>query len=235
MPDILFLCVLAPPPRLRYILTMRFRFFPLFIIFVICLSCASNKASSFKEGDDFLASDSGALSIPLGNIDVGITKAFSSVISREDAAAVYDSVNDIVTLEFKSAGAVHNRQYWTAGARETFIKALAQYEIDYEARNLPAGFLNSGKRAVYGKAEIPIHWWSLSFSNHARGISRLDFGYRFKDRAPYFTVTQSEAKDTYVNSQNSSTQVTLYFTRAMAQELAALFNEENLYAVQNRR
>jgi hypothetical protein len=75
----------------------------------------------------------------------------------------------------------------------------------------------------------------MSFSNHARGLSRLDFGYRFKDRSPYFTVTQSEAKDTYVNPKNSSTQVTMYFTRAMAQELAALFDEDNLYAVQNRR
>jgi hypothetical protein len=214
---------------------MKFRFFPLFVAVVICLSCASNKASSFREGDDFIADDSGTGSIPLGNIDVGITKAFSAAVSKENAAAVYDSANDIVTLEFKSAGAIHNRQYWTARARETFIKALAQYEIDYEARDLPTGFLSSGKREIYGKAEILIHWWSLSFSNHARGISRLDFGYRFKKRNPYFTVTQSETKDTYVNPKNSSAQVTLYFTRVMAQELAALFNEENLYAVQNRR
>jgi hypothetical protein len=215
---------------------MRFRFFPLFAIFVfVCVSCASNKTSSFNEGDDFLADDFDAGSIPLGNIDVGLTKAFSSAVSRQSATAVYDGTNDIVTLEFISAGAVHNRQYWTARARETFIKALAQYEADYEARDLPTGFLSSGKREIYGKAEITIHWWSMSFSNHARGISRLDFGYRFKDHNPYFTVTQGEAKDTYVNTKNSSTQVTVYFTRAMAQELALLFNEENLYAVQNRR
>jgi hypothetical protein len=214
---------------------MKFHFLPLFVIFVLCLSCASNKASSFKEGDDFLMDDSGAGSISLGTIDVGITKAFSSAVSKENAAVVYDSANDIVTLEFKSAGGVHNRQYWTARARETFIQALAQYEIDYEARDLPTGFLSSGKREIYGKAEILIHWWALSFSNHARGVSRLDFGYRFQQRNPYFTVTQSETKDTYVNSNNSSAQVTLYFTRAMAQELASLFNEENLYAVQSRR
>jgi hypothetical protein len=215
---------------------MKFRFLPMFVVFVfICGSCASNKASSFEEGDDFLADDSGTGSIALGNIDVGITKAFSSTVSKESAAAVYDRANDIVTLEFLSAGAVHNRQYWTAKARETFIKALAQYEINYEARNLPTGILSSGKREVYGKTEITIHWWALRFSNHARGISRLDFGYRFKKGSPYFTVTQSEAKDTYVNPKNNSAQVTIYFTRAMAQELASLFNEENLYAVQSRR
>jgi hypothetical protein len=214
---------------------MKLRFFPLLIALVLMYgSCASNKASSFVEGDDFLADDSGA-AIPLGNIDVGLTKALSSAVTKQSAAAVYDSANDIVTLEFLSAGAVHNRQYWTAKARDAFIKALAQYEIAYEARDLPTGFLSSGKREVYGKIEITIHWWSRSFSNHARGLSRLDFGYRFKDRNPYFTVTQSEAKDTYVNPKNNSTQVTVYFTRAMAQELAALFNEENLYAVQSRR
>jgi hypothetical protein len=214
---------------------MKFRFFPLFIALVLLYgSCASNKDASFGEDDDFPADDSGA-AIPLGNIDVGLTKAFSSAVTKQSAAAVYDSANDIVTLEFLSAGAVHNRQYWTAGARDTLIKALAQYESAYEARDLPTGFLSSGKRAVYGKTEITIHWWSLSFSNHARGLSRLDFGYRFKDRSPYFTITQSEAKDTYVSSQNSSTQVTMYFTRAMARELAALFTEENLYAVQSRR
>ncbi|MDR2784917.1 MAG: hypothetical protein LBB83_03270 [Treponema sp.] len=215
---------------------MKFRFFPLLIVLVLAYgSCASNKASSFGEADDFLVDDSGTGSIPLGNIDVGLTKAMSSAVGKQNIAAVYDSANNIVTLEFLSAGAVHNRQYWTARARETFIRAFAQYEIDYEARNLPTGFLSSGKREIYGKTEITIHWWSMSFSNHARGSSRLDFGYRFKNHNPYFTVTQSEAKDTYVNSKNSSAQVTMYFTRAMAQELAALFDEENLYAVQNRR
>ncbi|MDR1411682.1 MAG: hypothetical protein LBI91_05725, partial [Spirochaetaceae bacterium] len=198
-------------------------------------SCASNKTVSFDENDGFLADDSGAGSVALGNVDVGITKMFSSAVSKEDAAAVYDSANDIVTLEFQSAGAVHNRQYWTARARETFIKTFAQYEIDYEARNLPRGFMSSGKRNVYGKSEIQIYWWALGFSNRSRGQSRLDFGYLFKDRSPYFTVTQNEAKDTYVNPKNNSAQVTLYFTRAMAQELAALFAEENLYAAINRR
>jgi hypothetical protein len=215
---------------------MKMYFFPLLVI--LCLtgvSCASSKASSFGENDDFLADDSRSGSIPLGSVDVGITKAFSSAVSKESAAAVYDSAGDIVTLEFQSAGGVRNRQYWTANARETFIKALAQYEASYETRDLPRGFLSSGKRNIYGKAEILIHWWSLSFSNHARGQSRLDFGYLFKDRNPYFTVTQNAAKDVYVNSKNNSAQVTLYFTRAMAQELAALFAEENLYAVYTRR
>jgi hypothetical protein len=214
---------------------MKVRFFPLFVILVIgCVSCASNKTSSFEGSDDFMTDDSGGASVPLGNIDVGLTGAFSSAVTRQSAAAVYDGANNVVTLEFLSA-AVHNRQYWTAGARETFIKALAQYEVDYEARNLPTGFLGSGKHNVYGKAEITIHWWSMSFSKHSRGVSRLDFGYRFKSRNPYFTVTQSGAKDTYVNLESNSAQVTMYFTRAMAQELAALFDEENLYAVQNRR
>jgi hypothetical protein len=215
---------------------MKFRFFPLLVVLVAAgVSCASNKASSFSESDDFFGDDSAAGSVPLGTIDVGITKAFSSAVSKQSASAVYNNANDIVTLEFLSAGAVHNRQYWTARARDAFIKALAQYEINYETRNLPTGPLSSGKRDVYGKAEITIHWWSLSFSNHARGVSRLDFGYRFKARSPYFTVTQSEAKDTYVNSKNNSAQVTMYFTRAMAQELAALFDEENIYAIQSRR
>ncbi|MDR0451714.1 MAG: hypothetical protein LBH15_01565 [Treponema sp.] len=215
---------------------MKVHFFPLLVILVLAnASCASNKAASFDENDDFLADDSGTGSVTLGNVEVGITKAFSSAVSKQDAVAVYDGANDIVALEFQSAGAVHNRQFWTAGARETFIKALAQYETDYEARNLPTGFLTSGKRNAYGKAEILIHWWALSFSNRARGRSRLDFGYLFKDRNPYFTVTQGEAKDTYVNTKNSSAQVTLYFTRAMAQDLAALFAEENLYAAISRR
>jgi hypothetical protein len=214
---------------------MKFHFFPLLVILVfVCSSCASNTASSFDEGDDFLADDFGP-TIPLGNIDVGLTKAFSSAVSKQSAVAVYDSANNIVMLEFLSAGAVHNRQYWTAKARDTFIKAFAQYETAYEARDLPRGFLSSGKREIYGKAEITIHWWSMSFSNHARGLSRLNFGYSFKDRNPYFTVTQSETKDTYVNPKNSSTQVTMYFTRAMARELVAFFDEENLYTVRNRR
>jgi hypothetical protein len=215
---------------------MKMYFFPLLAALVLGgVSCASNQASSFGENDDFLADDSGGGSAALGNVDVGIIKAFSSKVAKESAAAVYDSANDIVTLEFQSAGGVHNRQYWTGRARDAFINALAQYEVSYEARDLPRGFLSAGKRNIYGKSEILIHWWALSFSNRSRGQSRLDFGYLFKDRSPYFTVTQNEAKDTYVNPKNNSTQVTLYFTRAMAQELAALFAEENLYAAVNRR
>ncbi|MDR1353497.1 MAG: hypothetical protein LBK05_09470 [Treponema sp.] len=216
---------------------MKMYFFPLLAVLVWGgVSCASNKTASFVgENDDFLTDDSGAGSVALGNVDVGIIKAFSSKVAKESAAAVYDGTNDIVTLEFQSAGGTHNRQYWTARARDGFIGALAQYEASYEARDLPRGFLSSGKRNVYGKSEILIHWWALSFSNRSRGQSRLDFGYLFKDRNPYFTVTQNEAKDTYVNPKNNSAQVTLYFTRAMAQELAALFAEENLYASISRQ
>jgi hypothetical protein len=215
---------------------MRLYFFPLAIFLIFAsVSCASNKAASFNEYDDFLGDDSGTSAIPLGGIDVGIIKALSSAVSKETAAAVYDGANDIVTLEFQGAGGTHYRQYWTAQARATFIKALAQYEIAYGTRNLPTGFLTAGKREAYGKTEIMIHWWSMKISNQSRGISRLDFGYLFKDHNPFFTITQNETKDTYVSPKYTSSQVTLYFTRAMAQDLIALFDEETLYAAYSRR
>jgi hypothetical protein len=214
----------------------KFRFLPLFIVLgFTALSCASNKGNSFEESDDFIADDSGIGTVPLGSLDVGLIKALSSAISKETIVAIYDGANDIVTLEYLAAGGIHHRQYWTAQARNIFIRALSQYEIAYETRNLPTGFLTAGKREIYGNSKIGIQWWSTAFSNHSRGTSRLDFGYLFKDRSPYFTVTQNEAKDTYVNAKYTSLQVTLYFTRSMAKDLAALFDEENIYAAYSRR
>jgi hypothetical protein len=228
---------------LCYILSMKIRslgkksrFLPLFVVLCFAAaSCASNKGSSFEESDDFIVDDSGSGTVPLGSLDVGLTKALSSAISKETVVAIYDGANDIVTLEYLAAGGIHNRQYWTAQARSLFIRALSQYEIAYETRNLPTGFLTAGKREAYGTTEIRIQWWSTAFSNHSRGLSRLDFGYLFKDRSPYFVVTQNEAKDTYVSTKYTSSQVTLYFTRTMAKDLAVLFDEENIYAAYSRR
>jgi hypothetical protein len=179
--------------------------------------------------------------IPLGTVDAGIIRLFSSKVELMQVPLVYNPKTDAVTLEFR-VQTTRYRQFWTRRMRETFIRALAEYEEDYTAHELPQGSVNKTARAyatMRGKAE----WWLFAITTEYQGFPYMDLGYRFvtvagedgsKRRSPYFTVSQRKAKDIreqVPNKRAESLNIVLYFTRTMAQDLAAYFDEELLRGV----
>lgn len=141
----------------------------------------------------------------------------------------YYPIDDVVCLLFR-VDYISVYQYWSEENREAFIKALEQYKQDYN----PEMIRNNRKtRKLYGSVLGFTIWETSQFSRQGRGYPTVDFGYQFRDGAPYFTTTQREAVDENPNQgggseTRSSGIVIVYFTRAQADALAVLFNQENL-------
>ncbi|MDR1909236.1 MAG: hypothetical protein LBQ35_04915 [Spirochaetaceae bacterium] len=168
--------------------------------------------------------------IPLGTLDVGIIRLFSDEVTLLQVPVLYHPRTDAVTLEL-SVQSSRFRQFWTRRMREAFIRALTQYEADYAARNLPRSSTTRMGRA-YATLNGKTEWRFFSITAEYQGFPLVDLGYNFKSGTPYFTVTQRKTEDVrepQTSNKVSSPHMVLYFTRSMAGELAALFDEEYLH------
>ena len=117
-------------------------------------------------------------------------------------------------------------QFWSRTGRLFFINALRLYNDDYEQRNLERN--DRKAKSKYGTARGYLIWQQLKFMTKASGNSDVDLGYVFKDRSPYFSVSQHSVK--YIDNMSSdenreSGVINLYFTRAQAEKLAELFEQ----------
>jgi hypothetical protein len=65
---------------------------------------------------------------------------------------------------------------------------------------------------------------------NSRSSPRVYLGYVFRENNPYFLVTQMPAKNTApgASGDQNSLQIELFFTRAMAEDLVRLFDEQYL-------
>jgi len=79
-----------------------------------------------------------------------------------------------------------------------------------------------------------LYWQMLTITRRVMANMDVELGYFFKEGAPYYAVTQKLT--TYVDPISSednmnSQEITMYFTRAQAQELVALFDQEYLFSL----
>jgi hypothetical protein len=197
------------------------------VIFLLLCSCATAPKSRFSVNPR-------SPSYPAGSAGAQSDKVLSNEVQKRDITVSYFPVEDAVCLEYR-VDFVSYYLYWDRLGREVYKTALERYKIDYEQRNLNT---KSGRkeRRAYGTVRGFLGWQVSGFlSDMATGPSQIDIGYSFKgqpkNRTPYFTVTQNEAE--FQNSEVSSRKITsvkvmLYFTRAQAEELAALFDQEYL-------
>jgi len=133
---------------------------------------------------------------------------------------------DAVGLQF-NIQYVNCNQFWDKTGRDAFIAAFKRYQEEYEQRKL------TGKknRNAYGTVQGFFTWKRSPISAQARGNTKIEIGYLFKDKAVFFTTTQGEAidGDQISRGRNQTSPVLLmYFTRAQAESLAALFSQEHL-------
>ena len=169
---------------------------------------------------------------PAGEIDTQIDKAFPLSGLKKIAVSVsYFPIEDAVCLRYRSDFFSYN-QFWSREGRETFLKALDNYGSDYAVRELDTN--NRKSKSKYGVVEGYLIWQMMSITRRLTANMNVELGYTFKDRAPYYAITQKMT--TYVDpissEKNSNSQeITMYFTRAQAQELAALFEQEYLLSL----
>ncbi|MCL2181737.1 MAG: hypothetical protein FWB83_11500 [Treponema sp.] len=167
-----------------------------------------------------------------------ISAQFSSIynlgaLKREDVTVLYHPYDDAVCLQYRYELYTY-KQFWNREGRNAFIEALERYNEEYAARDLG----RTGDRARYGTVNGYLSWRMSSITFLLYGNMLMDLGYDFRDRAPYFIICQREAYYTHPTIQTNnnaddrdSPVITLYFTRAQAEELAALFDPEYLRSI----
>jgi len=167
--------------------------------------------------------------IPLGEINMQIDRSFPFTgIKKVIAVVTYFPEENAVGLNYKSDFFFFH-QFWDSAGRQDFINALANYKEDYAARNLD-GNPKTTKRN-YAVFEGYLMWQRTRISRRYMSNMDMEIGYYFRDRMPYFAVTQKQAIhiDKITEKDNNASQETsMYFTRAKADELAALFDPETL-------
>ena len=199
------------------------------LLFLLC-SCSTQPRARFSVNPR-------STSYPAGSASAQSNKLLSGEVQKQDITVSYYPDEDAVCLQYR-VDFITYYQFWSRPGRELYKTALERYKIDYEQRNLNT---KSGRKEgrVYGTAHGYLGWQAMQLigilSDTPTGPVELDLGYSFqgklKSKTPYFTVTQNEAE--YQNRAEggrkiTSVKVKLYYTRAQAEELAALFSQEYL-------
>jgi hypothetical protein len=145
----------------------------------------------------------------------------------------YYSLEDAVCLQYR-IDFMTFYQFWSRDGREAFIKALEQYKEDYEQKNLkPKG--SKKTKHQYGKTEGYLIWQAAKYTVRAFAPVNIELGYFIKNvsknRASFFTLFQREAvfiDEVSKNEKRQTNNITIYLTRAQADELAGFFDQDFL-------
>jgi hypothetical protein len=213
---------------------------PLFLIVVtvaaMTASCAffKNQAAIKRSNRPFTVS----LSSP--NFQAGETEAqFDSPfpmapLRKTEVKIAYFPFEDAVCLQYR-IDMINFYQFWDRPGREIFKKALDSYNKDYEAKKLRSN--RSGKtRSLYGEAGGFLIWQTATFTRQLRGNMDMELGYYFRERSPFFTITQGEAQYEDITQSDENTlsysgERPVFLTRAQAGEIAEVFDQEYLMSL----
>jgi len=167
--------------------------------------------------------------VPLGTIEMQRDRRFTtSGLVKEVADILYFPEEDAVCIKYRSDFFTYHLFFDVTG-RDLFLKSLEKYRAAYEDRDLPNNNKRTGNQ--YGSAEGYLIWQELSFTKRYNGNMNIEAGYLFKKNSPYFVIIQNQSyyEDIMNKANNGASQlITLHFTRAQAQELAAFFDRELL-------
>jgi hypothetical protein len=170
--------------------------------------------------------------IEAGSITIGIPGAFSSRRLRQiEALVTYYPRTDTVVFQFPYQFVTY-RQHWNTVNRETLLAAISRYNDDFTAKNLPS--MSRGKmRRAYGVLDSVAEWGTFKIMLNARSRPKVELGYAFEQKSPYFVITQREAKNEIAANDNANTslRISLYFTRAMAEDLTAVLDRSRLLSL----
>jgi hypothetical protein len=202
---------------------MRFTFVVIIIALVLGACSSTPKEESFSV-------DLRSPRYEAGSAEAYLDRYMSiGNLKKNDVALFYYPIEDAVCLQFKSQFAECN-QFWDKAGRAAFIGALERYKEDYEQRKL-AQVSKKTARRIYGSTQGFFAWKRTKIGAQAHGSPTVEFGYSLKSKAAFFTTTQSKAdyEDHIAQSRNQTSPVIMmYFTRAQAEALANLFDEEYL-------
>jgi hypothetical protein len=157
-------------------------------------------------------------------------------LKKSNITVYYYPIEDAVCLHFKIQFADCN-QFWDKAGRDAFAGALEIYKDDYEQRKLKKASKRAARR-IYGSTQGFFVWKRTKIGAQAHGNPKVELGYNLNKKAAFFTASQLESYyvDPIARSRNQTSPVImLYFTRAQAEALALLFDEEFLTTMRQAR
>jgi len=200
------------------------------IIFAFALGACGTFGTTRTVKEEFTV-DLNSRQVQAGQIEAQFDRLLSiGGLKKDDIAVSYFPLEDAVCLEFRVDFSTYH-QFWSRSGREAFVAALQKYNEDYAARRLN----KSGRTAKrsYGTVEGYLIWQMYRYTVQARAKVDLEIGYDFKTRIPYFTVNQREAffEDAATGERRETQEMALYFTRAQAESLVILFDQQFLQSL----
>jgi len=180
--------------------------------------------------------------VSAGAIDVQLTKFMSSKLTKVQAEVIFYPRLNAVALEFRYE-LIRHRQFWDLESRKQFADALERYKADYADRKLDINKPYGKTRAAYGKAQVRVEWEAFKYTKTRVAHPSVEIGYRFRNakasetdaairKMPFFTTlmrpAKVEADATDSSPGGDSAQISMYYTRAQAEELVKLFDQEYL-------
>jgi len=207
---------------------------PIILIVLTLSTCAFFRKEMLlaEQKEEKFTVDLNSRQEPAGEFDAQFVNGLNpfSGLKISNVTVSYFPVEDAVCLKFKYS-LDNYYQFWSREAREVFIEALDKYNEDFLAQNLVRKKAYDTK-IKYGTADGYLTWQQYKISLMAKANMQFLFGYTFKEKAPFFTITQGEAlyqdpsKDKKRNKRLG--EIPMYLTRAQAAELAALFDQKFL-------
>ena len=150
-------------------------------------------------------------------------------LRKTDVEIIYFPLEDAACLKYRIDGYTFY-QFWDRNGRETLIKAVENYNNDFETKKL---MKNKSRitRNIYGIEQGYLVWQGMKFSVQAKGNMSMELGYYFRKKAPFFAVTQGDVFFESIllskNKTNSGERL-IFFTKAQAAEIAAAFDQGHL-------
>jgi len=195
------------------------------IILFLGLLVSSCQTTGRVKIDDFTV-NMNSPKITVGEVELQFeTMMGMGKLKKQNVDVFYFPKEDAVCLTYKYEFYTYN-QFWDRRGRRVFISALQKYNEDYEARNLER---NTNKTQLkYGTVRGYLIWQQAAFTVQAFANMNVDLGYTFKERSPYFTIYQRDTEYIDENARDNnriSPNLTMYFTRAQAAELAEIFEQ----------
>ena len=208
-----------------------------FAVLILC-SCRNlmNKHQNYVDNQKkgMFTADLSSPQIVAGETEAQFDSAFPFVpLKNSEVAIIYFPVEDAVCLKYR-IDTYTFYQFWSRESREAFLEGLENYNKDFDAQKL--GRFSGRTRNAYGVVNGYLIWQSTSLTKRAYGHIEMEIGYYFKERSPFFTITQGNALlENYLateeNREINSGERPVYFTKSQAAKIAECFDQQYLLSI----
>jgi len=164
--------------------------------------------------------------VSAGTVEVQLNKFMSSKLTKVETEVIFYPRLNAVALEFRHE-LIRHRQFWDLEGRKQFSEALEQYKADYAERKLIDRYRKT--RSIYGRTQVRVEFEAFKYTKTRVAYPYVEIGYRFRDKMPFFATlmrsakVEADASDS--SAQGESSQISMFFTRAQADELVKLFDQ----------